>query len=103
MTNVALNGLLKLFGFGRAVVTAAFERFIPFPFLKKPLRAPEKDDDGLAFPGFLESAALWPIPLHLKQRVLANSAFLEIIFPLPGTLFPLASRPRFGEPPFGRC
>ena len=83
------------FGLGRAVVAAAFERFIPFPFLKKPRRAPEKDDDGLAFPGFLQSAALWPIPLHLKQRILASSSFLDIRLPLPGTRFPLASRPLF--------
>ena len=90
--NEALNGLLTLFGFGRAVVTAALERLSPFPFLKNPLRAPEKDGAGLAFPWFLHSAALWPMPLHLKQRVLANSSFLEIRFPLPA-LLPFALRP----------
>ena len=91
-------------GLGRAVPTAALGRLTPFPFLKNPLRAPEKDAAGLpSFPAFLQSAALWPIPLHLKQRVLANSSFLDILFPLPGTRFPRASRPRFGAAPFGRC
>ena len=93
ITNVALNGFFAPnFGFGRAAVAAENGRFVPFPFLKKPLRAPEKDDAGLGFPAFLQSAALWPIPLHLKQRVLASSSFLEIRFPLPD-LFPLALRP----------
>ena len=104
MTNVALNGgFLAAFAFGRAVATAAGNgRFAPVPFLKKPLRAPEKEA-LLSLPGFLQSAALWPIPLHLKQRVLASSSFLDILFPLPGTLFPLASRPRFGPAFLVRC
>ena len=95
ITNVALNGFLAPnFGFGRAVVAAENGRFVPLPFLKKPLRAPEKDDAGLGFPAFLQSTALWPIPLHLKQRVVASSSFLEIRLPLPCPLrFVLASCP----------
>ena len=99
--NVVLTGLFpllvvpRLWTLGRAAVAALVFVFglpLPLPFPKNPLRAPVKE--GFGGPDCLQSTALCPIPLHLKQRVLASNSCLEIRFPLPEPFrLVLASRP----------